>query len=158
MNLLFVCTGNTCRSPAAEALARAAARARGLDHVETASAGTFAFAGQPAAAVSMEVAAGRGLDLSGHRSREIGLELVEWADLIIAMTPSHARGVEEVVPGAKVTLLNDLLPPGHPRRGTGLSDPFGGDRATYEATYREIEEALDAFFDALADEGSADST
>ncbi|MDX1395995.1 MAG: low molecular weight protein arginine phosphatase [Gemmatimonadota bacterium] len=156
MNLLFVCTGNTCRSPAAEAIARKAASARGLDGFETASAGTFAFPGQPAAATSIEVAADRGIDLTGHRSREIGLELVEWADLVIAMTASHARGVEEVVPGTKVTLLNELLPEGHPRHGRDLSDPFGGDRETYEATYRDIEEALDAFFDTLPG-GSADS-
>ncbi|MFV1985777.1 MAG: low molecular weight protein arginine phosphatase [Gemmatimonadota bacterium] len=157
MNLLFVCTGNTCRSPAAEVLARAEADRRGLGGIHTASAGTFAFAGQPAAGVSIAVAGARGLDLSGHRSAELSLELVEWADRTFAMTASHARGIEEIVPGTTVSLLTSALPEGHPRRGRGIADPVGGDREVYEETYRELEEAIFALFDRLGPEATGES-
>ena len=149
MNILFVCTGNTCRSPAAEVLARAAAEERGIDTVAVASAGTFAFPNQPAAGVSVAVARDRGLDLSRHRSRELDLELVEWADLIVAMTTSHAAGVEQLASGTEVSLLGDFYPESDPRHGRGVPDPVGGDREVYEATYRELEDAIDAMFDRL---------
>jgi len=154
MNLLFVCTGNTCRSPAAEALARAEAARRGLADVRCASAGTFAFPGQPAAGVSVLVARARGLDLGEHRSRELDGELVAWADLILAMTPSHAAGVSDLVPGAEVRLLTDYLPDDDPNRGRGIADPVGGDRDTYERTYAQLETAIRALFDrVVADRG-----
>lgn len=153
MNLLFVCTGNTCRSPAAEVLARAEADRRGISGVSTASAGTFAYPDQPAAAVSIAVAAARGLDLESHRSRELSLELVEWADHVFVMTESHGRGVRDVVPGTAVRLVTDSLPGDDPRRGRGVPDPFGGDREVYEETYLELQEAIGALFDRLeADE------
>jgi protein-tyrosine-phosphatase len=153
MNLLFVCTGNTCRSPAAEALARAEAARRGLAGVRCASAGIFAFPGQPAAGVSVLVARERGLDLGEHRSRELDLELVEWADLILGMTPSHAAGVSGLVPDAEVRLLTEFLPDDDPNRGRGIADPVGGDRDTYERTYAELEAAIQALFDRLAADG-----
>ncbi len=152
MNLLFVCTGNTCRSPAAEVLARAEADRRGRDDVDTASAGTFAFGGQPAAAVSVAVAGARGLDLTRHGSVGLSLELVDWADHIFAMTGSHSRGVEDLAPGTTVRFLTDFLPEEHPGRGRGIADPFGGDREVYEETYRELEEAISGLFDWI-DEG-----
>ena len=153
MNLLFVCTGNTCRSPAAEVLARAEADRRGLTDVVTASAGTQAFPDQPAASVSIAVAAGRGLDLTAHRSREFGLELVEWADHILVMTASHGAGVEHVVPGSPVRLLTEFLPDDHPQQGVGIADPWGGDVGVYEDTYTELEEALASLFDSLEEAG-----
>lgn len=156
MNLLFVCTGNTCRSPAAEALAHAEADRRGLEDVDTASAGTFAFGRQPAASVSVIVAGDRGLNLAGHRSAELSLELVEWADHILAMTGSHARGVEDLAPGTRVRLLTEFLPEEHPRRGRGIADPFGGDRDVYEQTYHELEEAISGLFDWIRDGRTGD--
>lgn len=149
MNILFVCTGNTCRSPAAEVIARSAAAARGLDTVEVASAGTFAFPGQPAAGVSVAVARGRGLDLEGHRSQEVGLELVEWADLIVGMTASHAYGVAQLAPEADVRLISEFYPETDSRHGLPVADPVGGDRAVYESTYRELEDAIGAMLDRL---------
>ncbi len=151
MNLLFVCTGNTCRSPLAEVLARAEAERRGLGNVRSASAGTFAQPGQPAAARGIEVAAARGLDLRGHRSRELDPRLASWADEILAMTPSHLEAVEHLRPSARVRLLTEYLPVGHPSRGRPVPDPFGGDGAQYERTFVLLEEAIRGLFDALED-------
>lgn len=156
MNLLFVCTGNTCRSPAAEVLARAEADRLGLRDVGTASAGSFAFPDQPAAGVSIAVARERGLDLESHRSRELGLELLEWATHVITMTGSHARAVHQLAPEASVYLLTDFLPSDHPAHGQGIVDPFGGDLEVYEQTYRELDEAVEALFARLSgDAGDA---
>ena len=153
MNLLFVCTGNTCRSPAAQVLARAEADRRELTDVATASAGTQAFPDQPAASVRIAVAATRDLDLPSHRSRELSLELVEWADHILVMTASHGAGVEHVVPGSSVRLLTDFLPDDHPQHGVGIADPWGGDVDVYEDTYTELEEAISSLFDRLVAAG-----
>src|SRR5690606_21448064 len=85
-NVLFVCTGNTCRSPLAEAIARAALEARGWTHVRVDSAGTAAAWDLPASENAAAVAAEHGLDLSGHRSQPVTPELVRWADLILVMS------------------------------------------------------------------------
>lgn len=153
MNLLFVCTGNTCRSPLAEVIARAEADARGWPEVSCASAGTFAFPGQPAAGPGIAVAAAHGLDLSTHGSRELALELLEWADLIVGMEASHARAAARWVPDAEVRVMTDFLSPDEERSGRGVPDPYGGDLETYEATWDLLTLAMRGLFDALEEQG-----
>lgn len=88
--VLFVCTGNTCRSPMAEAIARTRAAERGWGTVEFRSAGVSAWPGSPASEAVIEAANRRGVEgLEGHRSTPVTEELLEWADLVLAMTPSH---------------------------------------------------------------------
>lgn len=149
MNVLFVCTGNTCRSPMAEVLARAQGRARGLANLSCASAGTFAFAGRPASGPGVAVAAARELDLSGHRSRELSLEAIEWADVIVGMERSHADAVAHWAPRASVHVMTDFLPSDDPGVGAGVPDPYGGDVDTYEATWALLDRAMEGFFDWL---------
>ena len=152
MNLLFICTGNICRSPLAEVMARAEADARGCTEVSCASAGTFAFPGQPASGPGIAVAASHGLDLSAHASRELSLELLEWADLIVGMEASHARAAERWVPDATVHVMTDFLPADQRRSGRGVPDPYGGDLQTYEGTWELLTLAMRGLFDALGDE------
>ena len=153
MNLLFVCTGNICRSPLAEVIARAEADARGWADVSCASAGTFAFPGQPASGPGVAVAAAHGLDLAGHASRELSLELLEWADLVIGMEASHARAAARVAPEAAVHVMTDFLRADDEWSGGGVPDPYGGDIETYEATRKLLTRAMRGLFDALGDEG-----
>ncbi|WP_420634782.1 low molecular weight phosphatase family protein [Candidatus Palauibacter sp.] len=135
MNLLFVCTGNTCRSPLAEVIGRAEAEARGLSEISCASAGMFAFPGNPASGPGVAVAAAHGLDLATHTSRELSSELLDWADLIIGMEASHAEAAARWDPAASIHVMTDFLPRDDERVGAGVPDPYGGDIETYEETW-----------------------
>ncbi len=147
--LLFVCTGNTCRSPMAEAVARVEAARRGLRGVRVRSAGTFGGGGAPASVLAAVVGAERGLDLSAHRSRRLAEEDLEWADLVLAMAPSHLAAVRAARPEARAELLTRYLPEDDPQRGAPVIDPIGGERSDYEAAMDVLERAVAGLLDAL---------
>jgi protein-tyrosine phosphatase len=107
--VLVVCTGNVCRSPIAEGLLRAAfAERMGDDAPEVASAGTMGWTGSGADPNSVEAAAERGVDISGHRAREVSDEDVARADLVVAMAPEHARALG-AEPGSRTFTLKELV-------------------------------------------------
>ncbi len=87
MKILFVCSGNTCRSPLAEAVLKRMAEDAGRGDIEVSSAGTQAWDGSPASDGSMLVGMERGLELSAHRSRQLTTEMLEEADIVIVMAP-----------------------------------------------------------------------
>ena len=146
-HVLFVCTGNICRSPLAASLLARALKDRGVE-VAVSSAGTGAWDGAPASEGAYLVGLERGLDLSGHRARLLTRELVEEADLILTMARHHRARVDELGGEGKVYVLGEYAGQG----GDEVSDPFGGDLAVYRDTAQELEALADAVAERLAAE------
>lgn len=141
MHVVFVCTGNTCRSPLAEALMRRALAARGHTSVEVSSAGTGAWEGAPASEGSLLVGLENGLDLTQHRARLLTRELAQVADLILAMSPQQRERVAALGAGDRAHTLTEFAGVG---AATEVQDPFGSDLDAYRSTYRQLEELVDA--------------
>jgi protein arginine phosphatase len=146
-NLLFVCTGNTCRSPMAAAIARAALRERGWQHVDVRSAGVAATPGSTASGAAADVAQENALDLSDHVSSPVTPELVEWADLILAMGDSHLQALAGIGGADKVALVTAFLEGAE--AGRPVMDPFGGDHDSYRVTFQQLRAAVTALLDRL---------
>jgi protein-tyrosine-phosphatase len=152
MKILFVCTGNTCRSALAEGIARREAIDRGLIDFEVSSAGTSAWNGAPASDGGLLVALEHGVDLSGHRARQLTREIVEEQDVILVMGPHHLERAEALGGEGKSHLLTHYAAHGSSDRA--VSDPFGGDLEVYRATYEELEREIRRVFDRIAAEHS----
>ena len=140
-NVLFVCTGNTCRSPMAEAWFRHLCERDGLDWT-AGSAGLAAGPGDPASLHAQKVMAARGIDLSHHAARPFSAYLADEADLIVVMTASHRRRLISLVPdAAEKTFLLMHYSRLHPE--TDVPDPFRGSLQRYEACFQTMEEAIE---------------
>jgi len=147
MNLLFVCSGNTCRSPMAEALARKIAQRRGIENLNISSAGTNAWDNVPATDEALLVGMEREIDLTGHRARKLTPTIVSEADLIFVMTPGHLEQVKQLGGRGKVHVIDEYA------SGTtnqGVADPYGGDLEAYRHTADVLEAELEKLFDRLA--------
>jgi len=148
--ILFVCTGNTCRSPLAEVLAQRGIEERGWRHVEVRSAGIRTVNGAPASVGSLRAAAAHGLDLSAHRSTPVDGELLEWADLVLTMSAGHLVFVQDMGAGDRATLLGAMAAGGEEvGEGGDVPDPFGEGQAVYEETFQVLEEMVARVLDRL---------
>lgn len=141
--VVFVCTGNTCRSPMAELLLREHVR-QGLA-CDVSSAGIAATSGSPASPEGIAALREWGLDLATHRSQPLTRAMVRQADLLVPLSMTHFAAILERHPEArkKTLLLGSFLEPDHcePR---DIADPIGGTLAEYRSTRDQIAKAVDA--------------
>ncbi|WP_036099679.1 low molecular weight protein arginine phosphatase [Listeria riparia] len=128
MKILFICTGNTCRSPMAEKMLQWL-----KPDWDIASAGLSAQAGASMSMNSKAVLQEHGLP-TYHVAKQVTAELVETADKIFVMTEQHRQALLSQFPNQKTELLSP--------NGFDVGDPYGGDLADYEYTFAELEEMI----------------
>lgn len=140
-DVLFVCTGNLCRSPLAAGLFCKAARELGAQ-IGVASAGIWASDGASPPWEIVQLAREEGLDISRHVARPISRDAFSQADLVIVMEPGHREALHALYgeEEGKIRLLSDFT--GGSSRGGKIADPFEQSIAQYRASLDQIREAI----------------
>ncbi|MGQ0644788.1 MAG: low molecular weight protein arginine phosphatase [Elusimicrobiota bacterium] len=146
--ILFLCTGNICRSPMAEYFLRESAARAGLEDVEVRSAGLAAFAGMRATPEVLQALKACGLDGSAHRASPLSRDLAQWADLILVMEAGHKTAVAREFPSAarKVRVLKDYVAA---EGEADVRDPIGAGQAVYDACAAELRGAVEKLLEKL---------
>ena len=132
MRILFLCTGNTCRSPMAAALFSH------MTGVAAESAGLCAAEGQPAAAHMKALAPAYHVNLDTHRSSPASIEMLQQADAVVCLSSAHAMQLSALLPIEKIRIL-----------GGGIADPFGGSLEDYRACAEQMQAAMPALIKEL---------
>jgi protein-tyrosine-phosphatase len=159
--VLFLCTGNSCRSPMAEGILKKMLRENEVENFEVGSAGISTLNGVPASLFAMEVSRARNVDLSQHRSRQLNRQILKKADLILAMSDEHLEYVGRIDKNAlrKAHLLKAFSASKHPIPENGSSsnedespgvlyvkDPIGGSIDDYNQCFMELEQEIGRVF------------
>jgi protein-tyrosine phosphatase len=150
--VLFVCLGNICRSPYAAATFSQGLGVAWRGRVRVDSAG-FLGPGRSAPGHAVEVAADRGIDLSGHRSRLVSPEMWAGAELVVVMEPGQ-QGILEALFGRgnrEIVILGDLDPQAVGMRA--IADPVGQPKAAFEESYARIDRCVGELVKVLSDVG-----
>ncbi|WLD93174.1 low molecular weight protein arginine phosphatase [Alkalihalobacillus sp. AL-G] len=143
--ILFICTGNTCRSPMAEALLND----RSNGKIDARSAGLFATPGYPANEHTIQTLKEEGISID-HASKPLTTELVDWANVILTMTQQHKQSIliqypeladrvftfKEFVKGESVVGADDF------EESYDVTDPYGGHADIYRQTFKELDELI----------------
>lgn len=141
--VLFVCTGNTCRSPMAEALFSRMLQQgdHPADEIKIESAGLYAWENETASPEAIEVMSQLGIDLTGHRSRLVNEAMVQDADLILTMTRRHRDQLQENFPYLKDKIYTLAEYAGQPNQE--IPDPYGQNIEAYQQALEQIRKLLE---------------
>ncbi|MCU9600236.1 low molecular weight protein arginine phosphatase [Pallidibacillus thermolactis] len=142
--ILFVCTGNTCRSPMAEAIVKS----KNIPNIEVKSAGVFAAPGVDASPLAKQVLKENNISIQ-HQATQLQEETVDWADYILTMTNAHKQMIQQQFPTSKekiYTLKEFAL-----KSNGDVSDPFGGTLETYRETFNELQSMIDELLKHFSD-------
>jgi len=144
--ILFVCTGNLCRSPMAEGFLRARLEENKGGDYRVRSAGTWAVEEARASRNAVYVMAEHGIDLGTHRAHLLTIEDVQEADLILAMAQEHADAITSQLPEDqdKVRLLTEVA-----GRTGDVEDPYGANLGIYQETADQISWLINEAFDEI---------
>lgn len=146
MKVVFICTGNTCRSPMAEGILKDFVEKKDLN-IEVLSAGIYATRNEEVAKFAVEAMEDIGIDISNHQSNQVNNELLEGADLVLVMSNRHKKYLLSQYPIVKdkVFLLNEYA------FGTltHIEDPFGSPLRYYEKSRDEIYKAVEEIVEKL---------
>jgi protein-tyrosine phosphatase len=143
MHVLFICTGNLCRSPIGEGILKHKLAEKRIGSVSVSSAGTFGLDGRPAAELAVEVAAQHEIDISDHLARHVTREMLDGADIVVGMERDHIVEANVVFKDSegKYRLLTDYGPP--ELRGTDIADPYGGPMKGFQVAYERIAKCVE---------------
>jgi len=137
VKILFVCTGNTCRSPMAEAILKH----QQIANVEVQSAGIFAMPYAEMSAHAQQVLNEANMRHQ-HSATQLSISEIEWADLILTMTTAHKDTIIAQYPNTehKVLTFKEYIIEGSMEN---VVDPYGGNKVIYEATFAELKELVE---------------
>lgn len=150
MNILFVCTGNTCRSPMAEHLLRKLLADVNKTDITVSSAGISPTHGVYFPEEARQALASEGVGSVRHTSREVTSEMMRQADLVLVMEPYHRDVLRRRFPGFhdRIHVLKEHA--GTSNGNPGISDPFGQPLSVYKETLEEIRDALRKIIEKIA--------
>lgn len=146
--ILFVCTGNICRSAMAEQIARQLGAKRGLD-LEFDSAGVSDEEhGNPMDPRAVRVMGAHGYQAEAHRAKQVTRSMLDDSDLAVGFTGAHVSRMRRINPDANIRLMTDFDPAATP--GSDISDPWYGGQEDFEIAINEIEAAVVGMLDEIA--------
>ena len=143
--IIMICSGNICRSPMAEALARRAFTEAQIP-AQVISMGTLGIFGRPASEHAVAVCTDAGLDLSKHSSQGVSFGILDHADAIVVMEEGHRAFLLHNRPGLKNVWLFSSFDKSDE---TDVSDPMGQDRDAYQACFDRLEDGVDGLVRAV---------
>jgi len=149
-SIVFVCGGNTCRSPMAQGILRKSLPMELKSKFRVFSVGVSAFAGGKASPLAIEVAAEDGVNLLRHRTRSADDGVLEGADLILTLSPAYKEMLALTrAPRFGLFALKEFGVAGEPPEDRTIADPVGGSKETYRRCYREIKREIERILPGL---------